>query len=88
MQLLIGKTTKLEETKHRPGQVPGTMTSVAVNGPPVEKLTLKDSSNTGQRWEKWKKSLNILMTATGVTVDGQKRALLLHLGGPEVLDIF
>lgn len=28
------------------------------------------------------------MTASGVTVDGQKRALLLHQAGPEMPDIF
>ena len=28
------------------------------------------------------------MTASGVTGDAQKRALLLHLAGPEVQDIF
>lgn len=78
---------KAQETIEERQRHTGIM-SVAINVPPVEKFSLEDSSNVGQRWEKWKKSFSIYMTANGVTGDAQKRALLLHLGGPEVQDIF
>jgi len=78
---------KAQETVEERKRDTGIM-SVAINVPPVEKFSLEDSSNVGQRWQKWKKSFNIYMTASGVTGDAQKRALLLHLAGPEVHDIF
>lgn len=39
-------------------------------------------------WEKWVSRFTIYITATGVKDAAQKRALLLHLAGPAVQDIF
>ena len=47
-----------------------------------------EPSNTSQRWEKWKKSFGYFITASGITDDGRKRALLLHLVGEETQEIF
>ena len=50
-----------------------------VNGP---------QGSVAQRWEKWVKSLNFFMVASAITDKKQKRAMLLHLAGPDVQDIF
>ncbi|CAB3992802.1 Retrovirus-related Pol poly from transposon, partial [Paramuricea clavata] len=41
-----------------------------------------------QRWEKWTKSLDYYLRASGVTDQKQKRAVLLHLAGPDVQEVF
>ena len=56
--------------------------------PPVEKFSLSDTSNLAQRWVFWKDSFAFYLVATGVTQDGQKKALLLHTAGVEVQKIF
>ena len=65
-------------------------------GPPVEQvLTLPNfpcfeinpDTNVGQRWEKWIKRFERLITGVGITNNARKRALLLHFAGPDV-DIF
>jgi len=43
-----------------------------------------ESSSLGQHWNRWKRSF----VAKGVSDALQKQALLLHLAGPEVQDIF
>lgn len=59
------------------------------NLPSLEKLDLEgDSSSLGQRWEKWKRSLNIYLEATEITTHVKKRATLLLLGGPNLQEIF
>ena len=42
----------------------------------------------GQRWEKWVQSLEFFLAASNITDSARKRAVLLHLAGPEVQDIF
>ena len=42
----------------------------------------------GQRWEKWVQSLEFFLAASNITDSSRKRAVLLHLAGPEVQDIF
>jgi len=39
-------------------------------------------------WDRWKTRLQYYIDACGITVDNRKRALLLHLAGPAVQDIF
>ena len=46
-----------------------------------------DTSSVGQRWDRWKASFDLFVCASGVSDDGQKRALLLHCAGVEVQDI-
>ncbi|XP_062610673.1 uncharacterized protein K02A2.6-like [Saccostrea cucullata] len=45
-------------------------------------------TNVAQRWDDWMKRFKYYMEASGVTTQKQKRALLLHLAGPEVQDIY
>ncbi|CAB4023777.1 Transposon Tf2-9 poly, partial [Paramuricea clavata] len=41
-----------------------------------------------QRWRKWIKSFEYYIAASGINDKKQQRAILLHLAGPEVQDIF
>ena len=45
-------------------------------------------STLGQRWEKLVWSLEFYLAASNITDCGRKGAVLLHLAGPEVQDIF
>ena len=48
----------------------------------------KQAGNIASRWTRWKAQLEYYIDVRGVTVDSHKRALLLHLTGPDVQDIF
>lgn len=58
-----------------------------VEQPPAFSL-VEDPSSVAIRWKKWKTRFQFYIVATGVTNDAQKRALLLHVAGPEVQEIF
>ena len=45
-------------------------------------------SSLGQRWKQWLTRFQTYVTASGITDDTQKRAMLLYLAGPAVQDIF
>ena len=47
-----------------------------------------DPSSLGQHWNKWKKSFEYYLQAAAITDKARKRALLLHLAGPETQEIF
>uniref|UniRef100_A0A3P9MCB8 Gypsy retrotransposon integrase-like protein 1 n=1 Tax=Oryzias latipes TaxID=8090 RepID=A0A3P9MCB8_ORYLA len=62
---------------------------MALNLPAVAPFdVLSDSANVGVRWQKWLSSFKLYLAASGVREDARKRALLLHLSGAEVQDIF
>jgi len=42
----------------------------------------------GDRWKKWLRSFEYFVLGEGITGTDRKRAMLLHLAGPEVQDIF
>ena len=48
----------------------------------------EQTGSVGPRWDRWKTRLQYYIDARGITVDNRKRALLLHLAGPAVQDIF
>nr|CAI5851788.1 unnamed protein product [Callosobruchus analis] len=57
--------------------------------PTLEKLDLEgESGSLGQRWEKWKRSLNIYLEAMDIRTSIKKRATLLLLGGAGIQEIF
>ena len=56
--------------------------------PAVPPFSVSDHRTLAQRWEKWTKSLDYYLRASGVTDQKQKRAVLLHLAGPDVQEIF
>ena len=49
---------------------------------------LSDSATLSQRWTKWVKSFEYSLVASNVTDKKRQRALLLHLAGPEVQEVF
>ena len=55
------------------------------NFPPFE---VHLDGNAGPRWKKWLGRFERLTIGMGISDDTQKRALLLHYGGPEVDEIF
>lgn len=57
--------------------------------PPLESLDCDgDPASVGLRWEKWKRALELYLTATNVTTAEAKRALLLHMGGLPLQEIY
>lgn len=46
------------------------------------------AGNVGVRWQKWIKRFNNFLTASGITCDERKEALLLHCIGEEIFDLF
>ena len=47
-----------------------------------------DQTTLGQRWSKWVKGLEYFLVASNITEKKQRRAVLLHLAGPEVQTVF
>ena len=72
-------------------QAPSTVSAspmASLQLPALPPFSLADSSTLGQRWSKWVQSLEYFVVASGITDSKQKRAVLLHVAGPEVQDIF
>ena len=47
-----------------------------------------EPTSVAQRWEKWIKSFNYFVDATGIENENRKKALLLHLAAAETQEIF
>jgi hypothetical protein len=56
--------------------------------PAVPPFSVSGHRTIAQRWEKWTKSLDYYLRASSVTDQKEKRAVLLHLAGPDVQEIF
>ncbi|XP_028414242.1 uncharacterized protein K02A2.6-like [Dendronephthya gigantea] len=56
--------------------------------PEIQPFVVSDPSSLAQRWEKWTKSLDYYIRASGISDQKQKRAILLHLAGADVQEIF
>ena len=50
--------------------------------------TLGEPATLAQRWLTWKDEFELCVTASGISDPAQKRALLLHVAGPKVQDVF
>ncbi|CAB4007708.1 Retrovirus-related Pol poly from transposon opus, partial [Paramuricea clavata] len=59
-----------------------------LNLPKLQPFTLGETSTISQQWRKWIKSFEYYIAASGINDKKQQRAILLHLAGPEVQDIF
>ena len=55
--------------------------------PPFE-FNTTDISGLATKWLSWKASFEIIVVASGVTNDTQKRALLLQMGGGQLQKLF
>ena len=47
-----------------------------------------DPTAVGARWKKWKPPFELFASGKGVTNAAQKKALLLHCGGPQMQDVY
>ena len=47
-----------------------------------------EAATLAQRWLTWKDEFELCVTASGISDPAQKRALLLHVAGPKVQDVF
>ena len=47
-----------------------------------------DPSTVSQNWEKWKKSFEYFLAASGINDDARKKALLLHMAGRETQEVY
>ena len=56
--------------------------------PAIPPFSVTETSSLAQRWDKWTKSLDYYIRASGISDQKQKRAILLHLAGAEVQEIF
>lgn len=50
--------------------------------------SVSEPATLTQRWITWKAEFELYIIASGISDPTQKRAPLLHLGGPRVRDIF
>ena len=56
--------------------------------PAIPSFSETETSSFAQRWDKWTKSLDYYIRASGISDQKQKRAILLHLAGADVREIF
>ena len=59
-----------------------------VDLPAIPPFSVHDQTTLSQRWAKWRTSLEYFIAASGIADKKQQRAVLLHLAGPEVQEIF
>ena len=55
---------------------------------PLAAFSPEETANVSQKWADWKESFSYFIIGSGVTDDGQKKAILLHQAGMEVQRIF
>ena len=78
------------ETNATNGAVGGSgMASVSLDVSGLEPFNPKGEIHSlSQRWKRWKRAFNLYVTGKGVSNDAQKRALLLHVAGMDVQEIY
>ena len=66
------------------------MAATVLNLPSVEPFIIDDSTslNLSKRWTTYKEGFELYILASGVSQDQQKLALLLHLGGKELCEVY
>ena len=66
------------------------MAKVLTNIPAIKAFTLDKSSTTNlaKKWQIWKEDFNLFVVASGITNAEQKKALLLHMAGKEVREVY
>ena len=60
------------------------------NIPAIEPFVVEDnlSTNLDKKWSIWKDDLELFLVASGISQDAQKKALLLHLRGKDLKEIY
>lgn len=54
----------------------------------IHPFEIGDSSSVGRRWTAWKRSFELYLACTAEVAAGKKKAMLLHLAGQEVQEVF
>ena len=54
----------------------------------MEPFPVDNVWNLDRRWKRYREEIELFLAASGITNDNQKRAVLLHLSGKQVRDIF
>ena len=64
--------------------------AVALSGLPCVSTfdTVGEPETLSQRWTLWKDEYKLYVAASGISNKAQKKALLLHVGGPGLTEIF
>ena len=63
------------------------MAKLLQNLPMLEPFVI-DSGNLDKRWKIYMNEVNLFLLASGITNDTQKRAVLLHVSGKQVRQVF
>ena len=66
------------------------MAKAISNLPGIEQFIINenDATNIDKRWEIWREDFELYLMVTGVTQEAQKKALLLHLAGKNIKEIY
>ena len=64
------------------------MVQLLQNLPMVEPFPVDNVGNLDRRWKRYREEIKLFLAASGITNDNQKRAVLFHLSGKQVRDIF
>lgn len=64
------------------------MAKLLQNLPMISEFIVDESSNLDKKWKIYREEIDLYLMASGITNDAQKRAVLLHLSGPQVREIF
>ena len=64
------------------------MAELIGNLPAVAPFSISEKATLSQRWKKWIKSFGFYLIVSGIKDKKQQRALLLHLAGQDIQDIF
>ena len=66
------------------------MAKLISNLPGIEQFIINenDTTNLDKQWETCKEDFELYLVATEVTQDAQKKALLLHLAGKNVKEVY
>ena len=86
--LTISEAIFIENSEEIPKAISREIKTMAISLPNFPPFDVHLDGNAGPRWKKWLARFERLTIAMGITEDKQKRALLLHYGGPEVDETF
>ena len=66
------------------------MAKAISNLPGIEQFIINENGTISidKRWEIWRVDFELYQMATGVTQEAQKKALLLHLAGKDIKEIY
>ena len=64
------------------------MAKLRSNFPCLEPFDVDDLRNIDRKWKLYREEVTLFLQASGIKSDAQKRAILLHMSGKKVREIF